>query len=79
MKILLVIIFILKISTLLAIEVEFDNTSCTGSEVIKVNICENRKDTFWVEIFFNRPMNDIFVSLSSFARFKVYYTYFQTK
>lgn len=56
------ILFTVKILTSLANEVEFYNTTCTGSEIIKVNVCETSKDTFWVEIFFNQRLNNLFVS-----------------
>ncbi|KAL7049627.1 hypothetical protein ACKWTF_003795 [Chironomus riparius] len=68
MKILLIILLFFKISTSFANEVEFFNTSCTGSEIIKVNYCVTSKDTFWVEIFFNQPLNQFFFLYETYRK-----------
>jgi hypothetical protein len=62
MKIFAIILFAARITILLANEVEFYNTTCLGSEVIELKVCETSKDTFWVEIFIKRPLNNFFVS-----------------
>ncbi|KAL7049628.1 hypothetical protein ACKWTF_003796 [Chironomus riparius] len=74
MKTLIIFLFVVKISTLLANEVEFFNTTCFGSEIIKVNYCESSKDTFWVEIFINKPLNTFFFQYEIYRKTGKKYT-----
>lgn len=62
MKIFTIILFSARFMNIIANEVEFFNTTCSGSELIEVKYCETSKDTFWVEIFFTKPLSNFFVS-----------------
>ena len=62
MKLFLAIILSGKFFTPLANDFEFYNTTCKGSKLVSINVCETSKDTFWIEIFIEKPLNQIFVS-----------------
>lgn len=55
---------------MLANDVEYFNTTCSGSEIVNINYCENSKDTFWVEMFLKKPLSNFLVSQLNFGDLK---------